>query len=186
MLAPEKHRGEIERSKRATVVFAQSKPPISRSRHFQLQRFWKSAAGFWRQGEDRLTWVLSAATLATVLLGLAASYGINIWNRAIFDALEQRDSGAVLFWSFLYFPLMAGSVALVIAQVYVRMTLQRRWRAWLNEHLLDRWLANGRYYQLDLIGGDHKNPEYRIADDVRVATEAPIDFATGIASAVLL
>ena len=186
MLAPEKHRGEIECSKRATVVFAQSKPPISRSRHFQLQRFWKSAAGFWRQGEDRLTWVLSAATLATVLLGLAASYGINIWNRAIFDALEQRDSSAVLFWSFLYFPLMAGSVALVIAQVYVRMTLQRRWRAWLNKHLLDRWLANGRYYQLDLIGGDHKNPEYRIADDVRVATEAPIDFATGIASAVLL
>jgi putative ATP-binding cassette transporter len=65
------------------------------------------------------------------------------------------------------------------------MTMQRRWRAWLNNHLLDRWLTNGRYYQLNLVGGDHKNPEYRIAEDVRIATEAPVEFATGITTAVL-
>jgi vitamin B12/bleomycin/antimicrobial peptide transport system ATP-binding/permease protein len=60
-----------------------------------------------------------------------------------------------------------------------------RWRAWLNNHLIDRWFRNGRYYQLNLVSGDHKNPEYRIADDVRVATEAPVDFATGMTTAVL-
>jgi vitamin B12/bleomycin/antimicrobial peptide transport system ATP-binding/permease protein len=42
-----------------------------------------------------------------------------------------------------------------------------------------------RYYQLNLVSGDHKNPEYRIADDVRVATEAPVDFVTGMTTAVL-
>jgi ABC-type uncharacterized transport system fused permease/ATPase subunit len=40
-------------------------------------------------------------------------------------------------------------------------------------------------YQLNLVSGDHKNPEYRIADDVRVATEAPVDFVTGMTTAVL-
>ena len=43
-----------------------------------------------------------------------------------------------------------------------------------------RWLTAGRYYQLNLVSGDHKNPEYRIADDVRIATEAPVDFVTGV------
>jgi ABC-type uncharacterized transport system fused permease/ATPase subunit len=38
------------------------------------------------------------------------------------------------------------------------MTSQRRWRAWLNNHILDRWLQNGRYYQLNLVGRDHQNP----------------------------
>jgi vitamin B12/bleomycin/antimicrobial peptide transport system ATP-binding/permease protein len=52
------------------------------------------------------------------------------------------------------------------------MTMQRRWQARLNNHLLDRWIAHGRYHQLNLIGGDHKNPEYRIADDVRVPTKS--------------
>jgi ABC-type uncharacterized transport system fused permease/ATPase subunit len=56
----------------------------------------------------------------------------------------------------------------------------------LNNHLLDRWLRHGRYYQLNLISGDHKNPEYRIADDVRGSTDAPVDLATGVLNAVLL
>ena len=88
-----------------------------------------------------MSWALPAAIFATVLLGLATSYSINIWNRAIFDALERRDAGTVVFWSIVYFPLLAASVCLVIGQVYARMTMQRRWRAWLNNHLLDRWLT---------------------------------------------
>jgi vitamin B12/bleomycin/antimicrobial peptide transport system ATP-binding/permease protein len=154
-------------------------------RHLLLRRFWKSARGFWRVGGDRHSWMLSGTILLTVILSLAASYGMNIWNRAIFDALERRDASTVLFCSVIYFPLLAASVCLVVAQVYARMTVQWRWRAWLNNHLLDRWLRSGRYYQLNLVAGDHANPEYRIADDVRVATEAPVDFATGVTNAVL-
>ena len=33
--------------------------------------------------------------------------------------------------------------------------------------------------------GDHANPEYRIADDVRIATESPVDFVSGITHALL-
>src|SRR5437764_12970445 len=50
---------------------------------------------------------------------------------------------------------------------------------------MTRWLDRGRYYQLNLIEGDHKNPEARIAEDIRIATEQPVDFAVGILSAVL-
>ena len=110
---------------------------------------------------------------------------MNVWNRAIFDALERRDDGRVLYLSLIYIPLLVGSVGVMLLQVYARMTTQRRWRAWLNNHLLDRWLKNGRYYQLNLVSGDHQNPEYRIADDVRVAAESPVEFATGLLTAVL-
>jgi putative ATP-binding cassette transporter len=44
--------------------------------------------------------------LLTVLLYLAASYGMNIWNRAIFGALERRDGGTVLYLSLIYVPLL--------------------------------------------------------------------------------
>jgi len=71
---------------------------------------------------------------------------MNIWNREIFDALEKRDSSRVLFIALIYFPLLGASVCVMIAQVYGKMTMQRRWRAWLTHHLLDRWLRNGRYY----------------------------------------
>ena len=87
--------------------------------------------------------------------------------------------------SLLYFAILAVSVLLSISQVYVRMTLQRKWRAWFSNHIVDRWLTHGRYYQLNLVPGDHANPEYRIADDVRIATEAPVDFVSGVTQALL-
>jgi vitamin B12/bleomycin/antimicrobial peptide transport system ATP-binding/permease protein len=152
---------------------------------YLLRRFWKNAAGFWGKRGARLSWVLSGILLLIIVLNLATSYGMNVWTRVIFDALQKRDSETVLFLSMVYLPLLGASVFFSVMQVYARMTTQRRWREWLNNHLIDRWLKNGRYYQLNLVGGAHKNPEYRLADDVRVATESPVDFVTGMTTAVL-
>lgn len=152
-----------------------------------LASFWQTASGFWRG--SRTPWLLAAVLFVIVLLNLAASYGMNLWNRVIFDALQARDSGTVVTLSLLYLPLLAGSVALIVMQVFARMTMQRHWRAWLNEVLVDHWLTAGRHYRLTLAGltggGGANNPECRIANDVRIATEAPVEFASGIATAVL-
>jgi putative ATP-binding cassette transporter len=154
-------------------------------RRLLLRRFLQSAGEFWGADGGRQAWLLTGVILLLILLNLAASYGMNVWNRAIFDALEKRDPSTILFLAMIYFPLLAASVCLVVGQVYARMTTQRRWREWLTHHLFDRWLINGRYYQLHLVQGDHKNPEYRIADDIRLATDSPVDFATGVTTAVL-
>jgi vitamin B12/bleomycin/antimicrobial peptide transport system ATP-binding/permease protein len=147
--------------------------------------FWRRARGFWSRKGDRWAWWLTFSLLAIILLTLTAQYGINRWNKAIFDALEKRDAGTVWQMALLFVPLAAASVAFGVIAVFLRMTTQRRWRAWLNHQVLDSWLANGRYYQLNLVRGEHQNPEYRIAEDLRVSTDAPVDFATGVISALL-
>jgi vitamin B12/bleomycin/antimicrobial peptide transport system ATP-binding/permease protein len=168
---------------------AQTLPPtaegpdeIASKRRYLLRRFWRAALGFWGRKGMRAAWSLSA----TILANLGALYGINVWNRALFDGLEKHNSQSVLFLSLIYFPIMVASVLFSVTQVYGRMTLQRRWRAWLNDHLIERWLSGGRYYHLNLVSGDHENPEFRIADDVRQATESPVDFVTGVTSAAAL
>ena len=158
---------------------------INSQRRYLLRRFWRGALGFWGKKGALSAWALSSLILLTVLANLGALYGMNVWNRALFDGLETHNSQSVLFLSLIYFPIMAASVFFSVMQVYGRLTLQRRWRAWLNDHLVERWLASGRYYHLNLVSGDHQNPESRIADDVRVATESPIDFVTGVTSALL-
>jgi putative ATP-binding cassette transporter len=147
--------------------------------------FWRRARGFWSRRGDRWAWALTFSLLVIILLTLAAQYGINRWNKAIFDALEKRDSSTVSQMAILFAPLAAASVTFGVIAVFLRMTTQRRWRAWLNDKVLDSWLANGRYYQLNLVRGEHENPEYRIAEDLRVSTDAPVDFATGVLSAFL-
>jgi putative ATP-binding cassette transporter len=154
-------------------------------RRYLLRRFWHTARRYWTDPAPQVAWLLSAAVLAIILLNLAAAFAMNQWNRSIFDALEKKDAHAVFHLSMIYFAILAVSVGFSVAQVYARMTLQRRWRRWLTNLLVDRWLTSGRYYQLNLVSGDHKNPEYRIADDVRIATESPVDFVGGVVSAFL-
>src|SRR5262249_33496847 len=158
---------------------------VELERQALLWSFWRSAAGFWGACGASASWLLSAILLLIVLLNLAASYGMNVWHRVVFDALQAQDSSTVLQLSVLYVPLLAASVLLSVIHVCARMTMQRRWREWVNKFLAGRWLDNGRYYRLNVVGGADANPECRIADDVRNATAAPIEFATGATAAVL-
>jgi putative ATP-binding cassette transporter len=170
----------------AEVPEEESAEEIERlKRGYMLRTFWQTARGFWSGERRAVAWTLTGGLLLVVLLNIAASYGMNLWNRAIFDALQNKNGQTVLFLSLLYFALLAASVGVNVAQVYGRMTLQRTWRRWLTDTIIDRWLAAGHYYQLNLVSGDHQNPEYRIADDVRVATESPVDFFTGLLQAFL-
>jgi putative ATP-binding cassette transporter len=152
---------------------------------YLLTRFWISARGFWGRGGDRLAWIFSIGLAILIVTNVGFQYSINVWNRAIFDAIERRDSATVYHLTAVFFPLAIGSVVLGVAQVYARMSIQRRWRACLTNSVVSRWLTNGRYYQLNLVRGDHQNPEYRIAEDLRIATDSPVDFAAGVTSAFL-
>lgn len=164
---------------------ANNRAPDERGPPLLLRRFWQSASQFWSRKSHTAAWGLSGGLLLVIVLLVAAAYAMNLWNRAIFDGLQNKDANAVAHLSLIYFVLLAASVGLSIMQTYLRMALQRRWRAWLNDSLVDRWISHGRYYQLNLVRGDHANPEYRIADDVRIATESPVDFVSGIIQALL-
>ncbi|PZM14369.1 ABC transporter ATP-binding protein/permease [Rhizobium tubonense] len=152
-------------------------------RAYLLTRFWISARGYWGREGDRFAWPSSIGLLVLIGINVGFQYGINVWNRGIFDAIEQRNAPTVYFLAAVFLPLVLGSVGIVTIQVYVRMLIQRRWRSWLTKALIARWLANGRYYQLNLIDGDHQNPEARISEDMRIATESPVDFIAGVIAA---
>jgi putative ATP-binding cassette transporter len=154
-------------------------------KNYLLTRFWISARGFWGRHGDKMAWPFSLGLLLLIVGTVGFQYGINVWNRAIFDAIEKRDSATVFHLTAIFFPLAVGSVVFGVAQVFARMGIQRRWRSWLTHSVVTRWLTNGRYYQLNLVGGDHQNPEYRIAEDLRIATDSPVDFVAGVTSALL-
>jgi|RhiMetdeSRZDD1v2_1073273.scaffolds.fasta_scaffold03096_12 vitamin B12/bleomycin/antimicrobial peptide transport system ATP-binding/permease protein len=149
------------------------------------QRFWHTAHGFWTGDQRRVAWILTGSLIALIVLQTFIAYQLNVWNRNLFDAMEKKDGAVVLRQAIVFVPLAVAGILVAVSIVYVRMRLQRRWRAWLTEALGDRWLNKGRYYQLNFIGGDHANPEYRLAEDMRVATEAPVDLATGVLTAFL-
>lgn len=159
------------------------KPPASGLRRSRLRQFFRVARRFWT-GTSRLrAWVLTLAVLLFVAAQLGAAVGVNAWNRLFFDALEKRDLDKV--WAAVgWLPLIvAASAAALSCLVISRMLLQMRWREWLTYHLAGWWIADQRYYRMQFVVPDQSAPEYRIAEDVRLAIEPLVEFAIGLLSA---
>src|SRR5262249_48945019 len=147
-------------------------------------RFWQCASGFWERKHARISWSLTAALVALALAQIAVQYRLNYWNRDFFNALERRDAARLWEEAWLFAPLAGLSILLAVAFVWGRMTTQRKWREWLTRHLLARWLKDDRYRCLKFVAGEHQNAEYRICVDARISTDAPVDMAIGLFTAL--
>jgi len=149
-----------------------------------MARFWESALLVW---STRKAWIVGMAVfLVTILLfQLLMQVLLNLWNRYFFDALERRDAHALWVQAQLFVPLAAISIALAATSVWGRMTAQRGWREALTRQVVGNWLDNDRFRHLNGMVKGTENPEYRIAVDIRVATDAPIDLVLAFVSSLL-
>lgn len=147
-----------------------------------IRRFWATASGFWSGGTRLRAWVLGLGLAIVTLSQIGVQYRLNFWTRDLFDAVEQRNAAGLLHQALLLVPLTVTTVALAVAAVFGRMSMQREWRAWLVQRLIGRWVKQGRPHLLNLFRGNHQVPEGRITDDARIATDAPVDFVVGLFS----
>ena len=150
-----------------------------------LVRFWQAASQFWRTQRPRVA-ALAVFLIFVALLQLLLQVALNQWNRHFFDALERKDAEAVWSQARLFVPLAAASILLAATSVWGRMTAQRSWREALTNHVIEKWVEKDRFRHLNHhLAKGSENPEYRIAVDVRVATDAPIDLALAFFSSII-
>ncbi len=148
-------------------------------------RFWRCAGGFWRGPRRRQAWLLTGAVVAGTVAQLTLQYRLNYWSRDFFDAFGRKDASALRQEALLFLLLAGASIAAAILALWSRMTIQRLWRAWLTRDLMDRWLNKEHFRRLRFQKSEDHNPEFRIAEDARVATEATINLAAGLLSSTL-
>src|SRR5471030_2000531 len=99
---------------------------------------------------------------------------------------RSRHDATFAYQAIVLFFILAFLAALVaVLQLIFRMKLQILWRDCLVRRLVGKWLGKQRFYRLNIAAPDLNAPEFRIAEDAKVATEPVVDFGYGIANAVL-
>lgn len=147
--------------------------------------YWRLAGAYWTGPTAFQAWSLTLISLLLVVGNIVVQYGINLWNRAFFNALEQHDHSFVYKAIAIFLALAFAAALVAVLQLVFRMRLQIRWRQWLTRHLVGQWLSEQRFYRLSIAAPDLDSPEFRIAEDAKVATEPVVDFGYGITNAVL-
>lgn len=144
-------------------------------------------AGHWWTGPTR--WRAIGLTLTLLALGtvqVLLAIRINLWMADLFDAVERRAFDRFQYQVMIFVILVLGIMASNAAHLMVKRRMQIAWRRWLTVRMLGTWMDDARHYQIGLIPGDHDNPDGRIAEDIRIATEYAIDLASTLFYAVLL
>jgi ABC-type uncharacterized transport system fused permease/ATPase subunit len=150
-----------------------------------VARYWREASLFWFGSRAHGAWVLTVFLVLIVLLQLLVQYQLNLWNRYFFDALGRRDAAALWTQALVFMPLAGAGIVLAASSVWGRMTTQRKWRESLTRRVITYWIAKDHFRRLDYYNNGAENPEYRISEDVRVATDPPIDLVMAFLSSVL-
>src|SRR5438067_2114234 len=98
-------------------------PEIAAPQH-PLWRFWQSAKGYWTSQEPRGAWTVTLSLVSVVLVSLAITYSINLWNRSFFDALEAKNAPVAMHQALVFPALVGVYLLLCVFAMWARMTLQ--------------------------------------------------------------
>jgi putative ATP-binding cassette transporter len=128
---------------------------------------WVLVKGYWGSEERWSAWAL-----LTTIIGLDLGYVyinvlLNKANGSVFNALQQYDMASFYRAFGAIFVLVLILLAAVLLRVFLLQTLQLRWRRWLTDQYLTRWLADRIFYRLRF-SGRVDNPDQRIAEDIRL------------------
>jgi len=153
--------------------------------HF-LRKIWALASPYFASEERVRARLTLGGIIALTLAQIAIQIRFNWWNADFFNALEKHNQGAFFHQILTFVVLAAASMAVTVFQLYLKQSLQLRWRRWLTHRLTQRWLHNGLHYQLNFVESGIDNPDQRIAEDTRTVTDAALDFLIGIVNSSLM
>ncbi len=160
------------------------RPPSSSVR--SGRRFLRLAAAWWN-GERK--WTVRGAVLSLVLLTFAQAglaIWINYWHGDLFDALGTRALSELPRLVALFLLIFVLTMGVTALHLHVKRWVQLDWRRRTTALLLDHWLQRAHLYRLQLGPGEHDNPDGRIAEDVRIATEVAVALAHSLLFSLLI
>jgi vitamin B12/bleomycin/antimicrobial peptide transport system ATP-binding/permease protein len=132
---------------------------------------------------------IAVAMVVFLVLINQAQVGINVrlsfFNRDWFNAIQAKD--AATFWQLLllvFMPWAMVYVASALIEFFVQSMLVIRWRRWLTDFFVARWLGGHTHYRMSLTGSQADNPDQRIAEDVNRFIDGGSDGSNGSSAGI--
>ena len=147
-----------------------------------LRQAWDLAWPYWKSDERWSAIGLLVAVIALNLFAVWLNVRLNTWNNDFYNALQQYNWTE--FWrQFGIFGIIAFALIVdAVYSLYLRQILHIRWRRWLTQHFLHRWLDDQQYYRMQLDQSVTDNPDQRISDDLDSFATMSLGLSLGLLS----
>lgn len=126
--------------------------------------------------------------LATLFAFLLAIIGLNVVisyvGRDFMTAVAEKESHLIWVYALAYLAVFAASTVAGAFAQFFELLLGLRWREWLSQHFIHRYLTGHAYVRLN----EHHevdNPDQRISQDINTFTSTTLSFLVMTTNSVM-
>ena len=145
---------------------------------------WSLIRPYWFS-EDR--WPARGLLVFVIGMNMALVYinvRLNSWQVSFYDTLTKKDVSGFRS-SLIEFSVLAFMYIIIYSyRTYFRQMLEFRWRQWLTDRYLQRWLGDNAFYRIerDKLAD---NPDQRISDDLQSLATTTLALSLDLLSTVV-
>lgn len=145
---------------------------------------WELLKIYWQSQDRFLAYLLlfSVIVLTVALVGFGVL--LNYWYNYFYDALQDYDKRSVydLLWVFIFLATLL--IVINVYRYYLQSYLALRWRRWLTDQFINRWLQKRSYYYLENFDESTDNPDQRIQQDIGLLVTYALSLLVGFINSV--
>lgn len=145
---------------------------------------WQLIRIYWQSSQRLLAYLMLSAVLMMTVFLVGMDVVFTTWYNYFYDALQEYNRNAAFDLLVIFIFLAAVNIVVSVYRYYVQQFLALRWRRWLTEQFLDRWLAKRSYYYLENFDDHTDNPDQRIQEDIGSLVLATLSLTIGMISAI--
>jgi len=150
-----------------------------------LATIWRLAIPYFRSEDRWAGRMLLASVIAIELSVVGITVLINQWNARFYNALQDRAWDAFVRELSIFCGLAAAFIVLRVYQLYLNQWLQIRWRRWMTEEYVGRWLGEANHYRMQMLGDAADNPDQRISEDIKQFIELGLFLGVGLLGSIV-
>lgn len=148
------------------------------------RQFWMFAGGYLSPKRSIKPILFFLLIVAMTLLSVRISLVHSEWYKNMYTSLQEFNEH--VFWQQmgLFCVIAASSVSAALVSYYLEQRFVINWIEWLNEQLVDKWMAHRAYYKTQYLSENLDNPDQRIQQDVQSYVKTTLSLSTGVIDAV--
>ncbi len=164
---------------------------------------WQLIKAYWQSDQRMSAYLFVAVVMIMTIVLVGFDVVFTYWYNYFYNALQAYNVHATVRLLVVFVILATFYIILQVYRYYLSQLFGLRWRRWLTEQLIDRWMEKHGYYYLEnfdtktnnsyqrIQDGENApvssytdNPDQRIQEDANTLIGNSIDLSVGLVAAV--